>query len=258
MMKQKLLSKIADLHIQYPFISICFDPNPQFQPSPTSRTVRYLKSENENRLLLTVFWEDYIRYSLKGTEQNIPEIRLPVNIQTKLNEIKRENWKTLQKSINDILKTADDHTLDDRIDTTITIQPNTMLNEVTRNHFAAMSQHIMKHYNGMIEIFHTAPSSVIIRVHWNVYLSQIAAIEQRDQQVPLLTDATFDYLRPYNQPAYQQMTGNPNTDRSRTLKDPISQHVTKGLSSSQHMAKDTRITKINSRILWNFSTTADI
>lgn len=204
LMKQKLLSKISDLHLQYPFITLCFDPIPQLQPNMNTPTAsRCLKSENENRLILTIMWEDYIRYSMNNM-QNMSENRpvaLPgADIQGAFNEVKRKNLNTLQNSINDILSKASQHTLDEKTDTNVALETNTMACEVTRNHFVTVAQDIMRHYNGMIEIFNINSSVVTIRVHWNIYLSQVAAMEKKQYQVPLLPGPpTVNYLHPTNE-----------------------------------------------------------
>lgn len=211
--KQKLLAKISELHIQYPFITIYFDPNPEVQPNPryvvsgpnpakmnTNVNVpinqyRELKSQNENRLILTINWEDYMRHSLKGKEEDGFTLNLPrLGVEEHLNEIKRKNWSTIQEAINKILSSASQHSLDDKTETRVLLQNNTMAHEITRNHFSTISQQIMRHYNGMIEIFNTSASTIAIRVHWNVYLSKMAALEHQQRQVPLLTDSSLDYL----------------------------------------------------------------
>ena len=212
--KQKLLAKIADLHVQYPFITLSFDPSPELQPglvrNPASSTMptnvnvpinptRATPSQNDNRLILTVNWEDYVRHSLKGIEGEQLLMNMPrLGIEDQMNEIKRKNAETLRDALDHMLRTANQHTLDEKSDLRINLQNNTMSYEVTRNHLSHISQQIMRHYNGMVEIFNNNASMITIRVHWNVYLSQMAALEHQQRQIPLLsgTDSSFDRLGP--------------------------------------------------------------
>lgn len=184
--KQKLLARIADLHIQYPFITLCFDSMREGEVPQQSQHVRALKASNDNRLILQVNWADYMRHTLKADTQ---PVRLPESaVKNMFQETKQKNYSILQEAINKILATAKQHTIDDKSETTIKLVENTMMHEVTRNHYTLLAQQIMKNYNGIIEIFHTGVSTVGVRVHWNIYLTQIATLDQQQRQIQLLPD----------------------------------------------------------------------
>ncbi|MEX0598898.1 MAG: hypothetical protein WD512_20610, partial [Candidatus Paceibacterota bacterium] len=185
LVKQTLLSRIGDLHIQYPFMSLCFDPH---SPEKIRKTV----AENENRLLLTINWEDYVRYSLKEVPRENTFINIVGSaIPEQMIEINRKNAHTIQEALAHIFKTANQHILDEKSDLRIMLEKNTMSYEVTRNHISYISQQIIRNYNGLIEIFNNNESMITIRVHWNVYLAQIAAFENQHRQVPLLSTNNY-------------------------------------------------------------------
>ena len=184
-LKQKILSKISELHIQYPFINLYFDPYQDVQPGSKSLN-RKLTSQNDNRLLLVINWQDYMRYSLKN-EQQLPINNLPEKmVKEMLDTTKRKNLVTLQESIRKILATASSNTTKEYTETPISLENNTMRYEITRNHYNLIAQQIMKNYNGIIELFINNNSVVTIRVHWNIYLSQLASLERQQSQIPLL------------------------------------------------------------------------
>jgi hypothetical protein len=213
--KQKLLSKLSDLQTMYPFLTLCFDPSPELQPRkstvyinspavtaaslPPSLNVnsplsvsRKCRAQNENRLILTVNWEDYMRTSMTVAGAKDPSLltqpmHLPrLGVEETMNEIKRKNQYTIQNAIHNILAEAPKRTLDEKTESRIYLEKNTMAHEITRTHFTSLVQQITRQYNGMIELFCNDASSVTVRVHWNVYLSNLALAEQTHRSIGLV------------------------------------------------------------------------
>jgi hypothetical protein len=85
-----------------------------------------------------------------------------------------------------ILATAQHHTTKDITEDKVNLENNTMIQEVTRTYIINLIRQLVQQYNGMIEIYHVSNDVLVIRVHWNIYLSQIAARERRNHQIPLL------------------------------------------------------------------------
>ena len=114
--KQKLLAKMADVHKEYPFISISYDANMSIQPQKKGKhytgIVRRKTATNSNRLIMTINWEDYMHYARRRLPSSIESgtgyvpITAKVGIRQKFEEIKCENAKALQAKIEAIFKRA--------------------------------------------------------------------------------------------------------------------------------------------------------
>ena len=170
LVKQKLLLKLTELQTIYPFITLHFanDVN------------------REAKLILSINWEDYVRISLKGKEQEQAVVAVPkLNLDYQINDMNQKNADRIHAILNYILNNANQHNLKDKSDTKIQLENNTMSYEVTRNYLNLVIQQIIQKYNGMIEVFTISNNEIIIRIHWDVYLSQMASLEQKKRLVQL-------------------------------------------------------------------------
>lgn len=195
--KQKLLNKMADVHREYPFITISFDANMSIQPQKKGKhytgIVRRKTATNSNRLIMTINWEDYMQYALRSLPSSEEEsitgivpITARVGIKQKFEETKAKNLKAVYDKIQAIFKTAQNHTTTEITEDRVRLVEKTMSQEVTRNHILFLVNAIVNQSNGIIEMYDVGHDILMIRVHWNIYLSQIAAQERRNIVVPLI------------------------------------------------------------------------
>jgi len=198
--KQKLLEKFSELHTEYPFLNIYFDPNTKLQPYTKKITYNFLprlKSQNDNRLILKINWEDFMRF-IKNKDTDIKSISLPDNpLKNMFDTIKQNNYKIIKNSINDIFSNAEENIDKNITETIIRLQNKTLFYEVTRAHYKLLAQQIMKNYNGVIELIINNSSVVTIKVHWNIYLSQLATLEHQQRHVSLLSHSS-DFTKTSN------------------------------------------------------------
>jgi glutaredoxin len=187
--KQRLLKKFNQVHELYPFVTLNFDPN----QGNNKKTI--FRSINGNRVILIVNWEDYMQHVLSRVpedSEDVSNLALPrLGLEENFEQINRENWNYIQNKVKEILDSVKDHTTADQTDHKFNLAQNTMLHQVTRNHFNSIAKHLKNRYKFM-EIFYTGEhynyNTVIIRIHWNVYLAEIAKQESKNRQVPLLMD----------------------------------------------------------------------
>jgi len=191
--KKYLVKKMSSLQDQYPFVTINYDPIQQ------NTTTTKIKSINGNRIIITLNWQDYMRHAMASVPDRedshsmvLPDLGLEKNFE----EIKKKNWTIIQTSLNQILSSAQNHLTKEKTDHKVRLVHNTMFHEVTRNHFNTISQHIMRRYHGMVEMFNYTNNIIIIRVHWNIFLAQIAERDRRQRQIPLIVDRPFATKQP--------------------------------------------------------------
>lgn len=198
-LKQKLLAYFNDLHNQYPFISIGYDT---IQTNGDNRT---LKADNGNRILLTINWNDYMQHAFKESGQDIGQSFLNLGMEKEFDNMKIKNLQTIQYALKDILSKVREHTTKDYTDYQIHLVNNSMSYEITRNHFINIARQLNKQYNGVIEIFHIGMSDdVVLRVHWNIYIAQLAAREKVNKPVELeLPDQPIIYT-PFPNDCHQE------------------------------------------------------
>lgn len=188
--KRYLVKKMATVQDLYPFVSLNYDSNQQ------NTTTTKIKSTNGNRIVIKVNWQDYIRHAMASVpkdgeddQEQLPDLGLDKNFE----EIKKTNVSKIEEALKNLLSSAKEYMTKEKTDHRIRLVHNTMNHEVTRNHFNAISQHIMKRYHGMIEMYNYTNDTIIIRVHWNIFLAQLAERERLRQQVPLATLPTYEF-----------------------------------------------------------------
>lgn len=195
-LKQQLLSYCNEIHKQYPFISIGYDT------LQTNGKHRQLKADNGNRLLLTINWNDYMQYVFKESGQSIGEPIPSLGMESVFSDMKLKNLQTLNYALKDILKKVKESASLDHSDYRINLLPKSMSHEITRNHIMNIGRKLNQQYNGVIEILNvgTEDDCIILRVHWNIYIAQLAAKEESNKVVELESFVPPINVTSFNEP----------------------------------------------------------
>jgi len=179
-LKQKLLEHFNEIHAQYPFISIGYDTE------QTNKKNRVLKAENGNRILLTINWNDYMQQAFQEAGKDIGTPFPSLGLEQEFEEMKMKNLKIIQASLKYILSKVKENSTREYTDHEIPLVQHSLSYQTTRNHFINLAKQFNKQYNGVIELFHIGMNDgVILRVHWNIYIAQLAAKEKINKNVDL-------------------------------------------------------------------------
>jgi len=153
--KQSLLNYLNEIHQMYPFICIAFDID------QTNGLHKTTKSVSENRLLLTINWNDYMRQMLKEIGKSTGKPMTQLNIDNDLENMKKRNMELIQNTIHDMLSKSNELSKHGCTYTYITLCPNTMSYEITRTHFINLARQINNQYNGVVELFHVGTNDKV-------------------------------------------------------------------------------------------------
>ena len=181
-LKKKVLNKIDEIQGLYPYIRISYAPH---KPDSTNNAINL----NANVLMLQFNYEDFMKHNSGHISEEDNMMDLPdLGIEKTFDHINNQNAQIIQNALRNILSDANKYTTHEISDHNIRLMDNTMIYEITRDYYHNLAQTIMKRYNGIVEIFNVATSSAVIRIHWNIYLSYITSIRNRNRQVPLIID----------------------------------------------------------------------